>query len=140
MDLLLHRAEHTADQAFAQAHQDERQDELVPEVARLDLHRGDAARQYLCVWDALDGAHRDAAADVLRQRWALLADADAGKSAVRARGVRVPDAFPRALRAAPLALEEWDAAAPCTPDAAQSVARSCVAPAVGEQPEPRDEV
>jgi hypothetical protein len=140
LGLLLHRAEHNADPAFAPARLDERQDVLVPEAGRLGLHRGDVARRCLCVSGAWDGAHRDAVVDAALQLRALLADAGAGKSAAPARDGRALDAFRMALPAVPLVQAQPDAAALCKPDAVPFAGQSCAGPALAELPEVRDEV
>jgi hypothetical protein len=140
LGLLLHRAEHSADPAFAQAHLDARQDALVPAVARLGLHRGDADRWNRSASDASDGAHRDAVVDAAHLRLVLPEGAGAGKLAAQAPDDRVPDAFRMALAPVPLVQEQPDAAAPCKLDAVPSAGQSYVGPAVAEQPELSDEV
>lgn len=133
--------EHTADPAFARAHLDERQDELVPGVARLGLHRGDVDRWNRSASDASDGAHQDAVVDAAHLRLVLLPEgAGAGKSAAQAQDDRVLDAFQMALAPVPLVQEQPDAAAPCKPDAVPSAGQSCVGPAFAEQAEVRDEM
>ncbi len=125
MVLLLHRAEHNADRACAQAHQDEHRDELGPAVGRQGLHRGDVVHQDPCAWGASDAVRQDVAADEARQRRALLAGADAGKSVGPEPDVRALDAFLPALQL--VAEEQPDGAAPYTPGAGPSGARSCAA-------------
>jgi hypothetical protein len=72
------------------------------------------------------------------QLQAHLVDEDAGKSAGRAQDGREQGASPTAPQLGRLPLEQQDAAAPYTPDAAQSAGRSCVVPEFAERPEPRD--
>ena len=136
LGLLLHRAEHTAGPAGAQAHRDAHQDELVPEVARQGPHRGDVARLHPCVWGAWDGARQDAAADAAHPCRAVLADADAGKWAGLAPDVQEQDAFRTALQSK--VREQQGAAEPCKPDAVPFEARSCGAPELAGQTELRD--
>jgi hypothetical protein len=137
--LLLHHAEHNAVRAFAQARLDERQDELVPEVAHLGLHRADAGRWSLCVSGASDAARLGAAVDEAHRLRALLAGAGAGKSAGRVLDARARDELPPALQPAPLVLEQQGEAALCKPDAVQSAGRSCEAPGFAAQSAPPDE-
>jgi len=122
LGLLLHRAERSADPACAQEHRDERQDELVREVVRQGLHRGDAVRSAPSAWGASDDVRRDVAADAAHRLPAHLAAVGAGKWAGRARDV--PE---QAVLLPPELLEQVpaDAVVLCIQDAARSAARSC---------------
>ena len=122
LGLRLHRAERSADRAFAQERRDEHQDELVPEVVRQGLHRGDAVQSDPSEWGASDGVRRDVAAVAALQRLAHLEAVGAGKWAGRVRDVQG-----QAVLLLPELLEQvpGDAVALCRQVAARFVARSC---------------
>lgn len=83
--------------------------------------------------DASDGVRRDEAEDAARRERLALADADAGKLAVREQACQGQDAqFPSAFRI----LEPLDAVAELyTPDAVPSAEQSCAAQAAAARPE-----
>jgi hypothetical protein len=106
------------------AHPDGCRDELAPEAAIPVQRQGDDCRLEMSAWDALAGVPRDAWEDVARLQVAL-PDADAGKWAVRVRGVPARDAQQSEI---PAARARPDAAAElCTLAADRSAARSCAA-------------
>jgi len=111
-----HREECIAGRDDATVHRDGLPDEWKAEATRLvqGLPRADGSQLATVVWDALDGARRDGAADDCR--W-VRPDEGAGKSVGPVWGVQVPDEPERQSG-------RLDAAAPeaelCTPDAARS--------------------
>lgn len=138
--LLLPRAEHSAVLAGAKAHRDGFPDERVQAEEALDQLQADAVRSEPSVWDALDGARRDEAADAPHPRRALLAAGDAGKSADPERVVRARDAsFPPELRLALLVPAEQDAVAELYRlDVARSGEQSCAAQVVAARQQPAE--
>lgn len=86
--------------------------------------------------DALADAPRVGVEDEAHQSPQHLAGADAGRSAVLARGGRELDAsFPMGLQCAQPVRVVLDAVvAPCKPDAGQFVEQSCAVPACAAQP------
>lgn len=100
------------------------------EAAIPDQPQSDADRKDRCAWDASGVAPLDVTGDVARRIPVLPEDAGAGKLAGRAQDVPVRDASSRWARLAAEEEEPAVAAALCTPDAAQSAARSCAAQAV----------
>jgi hypothetical protein len=134
--LLLRHVERSAVQGVARARRDGCPDEPARAAGAQGQLQSDEDRSAQNAWDASGVAHRDAKADGARQLRVLLADVDAGKWAGQ-----VPDgrAQGACLLAPQLAeQEQQDAAAPYTPDAAQSGARSCAVPEFEVRPGQRD--
>jgi hypothetical protein len=126
--LLSHHAARSAGQDVARARQDGCRDELDPEAAILDQHRGDELLRGPNAWDAWDAVRPDAVEDVARPLLRALADGDAERSAARESDDRAPDA--RFLPQAHLPVKSVQQVAAeelYTPDAVQSEERSCAA-------------